>query len=220
MTTIVTVLKTGGDFEFEHVDALRRAVEVHAPGHDFACLTDDPEALLTPWSSRLRHGWPGWWSKIEAFRVPGPAIYMDIDTIVRDDLSPLIAIAETMPFTVLRDFNPKQRVMGSGLMAWSGSMAHLFDAFIDTGPDKVMAKCTSPRWFGDQGFIEMMTDAMETPRTYWQDLAPGAVVSYKKHCLHGVPDGARVICYHGQPRPWETGLWNGGNPGRKSHGHA
>jgi hypothetical protein len=47
----------------------------------------------------------------------------------------------------------------------------------------------------------------------WQDVLPGQVVSYKihvqldpkkgKHIGNGlVPAGTRVVCFHGQPRPW------------------
>jgi hypothetical protein len=134
---------------------------------------------------------------------------MDLDTVVVDDLSPLLMVAKSTIFTVLRDFNSHQRVIGSGLMAWGYSMGGIYEAFAGGDPEAIMAQCTSPRWFGDQGFVERATDAFQTPRTYWQDMAPSAVVSFKKHCAGGVPAGARVVCFHGKPRPWEArfGPW-------------
>ena len=49
---IACVLKSGGDF---------------LPAEEFICLTDldlDCQTLA------LDHDWPGWWSKIELFRLP------------------------------------------------------------------------------------------------------------------------------------------------------
>ncbi|MBC7282568.1 hypothetical protein [Hoeflea sp.] len=144
------------------------------------------------------NGWPGWWSKIETFLIQGPVLYMDLDTTVIGDLSPLLTVAETHKFVALRDFNPSQRQMGSGLMAWSGDMRRIYDEFA-AAPAAHMKRCTTSQAWGDQGFIEPLT----LDREYWQDLLPGAVVSWKKHCGSGVPEGARVICFHGKPRPWE-----------------
>ena len=38
----------------------------------------------------------------------------------------------------------------------------------------------------------------------WQDILPGMVVSYKAHQLVE-RKAASVTCYHGQPKPHETG---------------
>ena len=32
----------------------------------------------------------------------------------------------------------------------------------------------------------------------------GEVVSYKWDCKEGVPEGAKIICFHGKPRPKEV----------------
>lgn len=186
---IVTVLRSGGEYRPEHVERLRSQCAVHAPDAEFICLDDDA----------LEHGWPGWWSKIEVFRLHGPILYMDLDTTVRADLTPLLAVAEQHEFVALRDFNPSTREMGSGIMAWRGDMSRIYDEF-EGDPHEHMARCRTPRHWGDQGFIEPLTEGRE----YWQTLIPGAVVSYKKHCKNGVPNGARVVCYHGKPRPWEV----------------
>lgn len=187
-TTILTVLREGGEYTTDHVRRLRDQCAIHAPDVEFVCLSDD-----------LVHDWPGWWAKIEAFRIPGPVLYMDLDTTLTADLRPLLDVAGKHEFVALRDFNPHMREMGSGLMAWSGDMSRVYDRF-SQDPDRHMAAYTSPRWFGDQGFVERQTGGRE----YWQDLLPGAVVSWKKHCAAGVPDGARVVCFHGKPRPWDV----------------
>lgn len=194
--TILTVLRSGGEYRPEHVDRLRAQCAEHAPGIAFRCLSDVPGV-----GAPLEHGWPGWWSKIEAFGVPGPVLYMDLDTHVVGGLAPLLGVAARDRFTVLRDFNPRSRVMGSGLMAWSGDMRGLRDRFAAT-PGRHMAANRSSRWWGDQGFIERHEEGF----IFWQEALPGAVVSWKKHCRAGIPAGARVVCFHGKPRPWEVGL--------------
>lgn len=197
---IVTVLRSGGEYRPEHVVRLYQQCARWAPGVGFMCLSD---IALPDGISRvaLEHDWPGWWSKIEAFRVDGPVLYMDLDTLIVGPLAPLLKIAQDRPFVALRDFNPQQREMGSGLMAWSGQMADLYKVFV-RDPAGYMRRCSTPRLWGDQGFIETQTRG----RSYWQDLVPGAVVSWKKHCAGGrIPAGASVVCFHGKPRPWEVG---------------
>lgn len=191
---ILTVLRSGGEYRLEHVARLRAQCAAHAPGAEFICLSDVGEP-------RLRHGWPGWWSKIECFGFMGPVLYMDLDTHVVGDLGPLLEVATARRFTVLRDFNPSSRIMGSGLMAWNGDMGHLLSAFA-ADPARNMAANRSSRYWGDQGFIERHAGGF----TFWQDMLPGAVVSWKKHCAGGIPPAARVVCFHGKPRPWEVGL--------------
>jgi hypothetical protein len=49
---------------------------------------------------------------------------------------------------------------------------------------------------GDQGFLhEHIGDAAK-----WQDTEP--VYSYKVHCKGKLPADAKVVCFHGKPRPW------------------
>jgi hypothetical protein len=39
----------------------------------------------------------------------------------------------------------------------------------------------------------------------WQELVPDQVFSYKAHIRdRAVPPSARVVCFHGKPRPWEV----------------
>lgn len=124
---------------------------------------------------------------------------MDLDTTIADTLTPLLAVARDVPFTVLRDFNPQAREVQSSVMAWQGDMRRLYDAFCRK-PEAHMEQNRTPRWWGDQGFIERHAQK----RAYWQDVLPGALVSWRKHCTGGVPDGARVVVFHGRPRPWEV----------------
>ncbi len=39
---------------------------------------------------------------------------------------------------------------------------------------------------------------------YWQKLFPNQVASYKVDCKNGLPEDARVVRFHGKPRPHEV----------------
>ena len=196
---ILTVLRSGGDFRIEHVERLRDQCAEYAPDTPFWCLTDD-DRWTGNWI-RLEHDWPGWWAKMEMFRQPGPCLYMDLDTTITGSLEPLLAIAQGCDsLMVLRDFNHPQRDVQSSLMAWSGDQSALYQAFA-AAPARHMAENKTPRWWGDQAFIER-----NSKPEFWQDILPGAAVSWKKHCKAGIPDTARVVIFHGKPRPWEAGL--------------
>ena len=53
----------------------------------------------------------------------------------------------------------------------------------------------SLRPHGDQKWVQRH----EQNRTYWQDLFPNEILSFKSHCRNGLPKNARLVCYHGKP---------------------
>ena len=186
-TTVLTVLRSGGEYTEEHVDRLRVQVGSQAR---FLCIRD----------ADMLYKFPGWWAKMEAFSLRGSILYMDLDTHIVGDLTPLLDAACEHEFIGLRDFyRPSQ--LQSSLMAWNDDMWFLLQEF-RRDPEGNMARCQTAKRWGDQGFIDPLTPL----RSHWQDILPGAVVSWKVDCKHGIPDGAAVVCFHGQPRPWDVGL--------------
>lgn len=190
-TTILTVLKSGGEYNWSHVARLEKQCRQHAPDTRFTCLHDDI----------MLHGWPGWFSKIEALRLPGPILYMDLDTTITGDLTPLLEAVPKHDFIALRNPLPTPSRFGSGLMGWRGDMGHVYRRFAQD-PDHHIKRCTTQALWGDQGFI-----AEDVPDpVFWQDLFPGQIVSWKVECKTGIPEAARVVYFHGTPRPWSIGL--------------
>lgn len=201
--TIACVLKTGGDYGPRHVMALAAGLRKHfKKRYRFVCLADThvKECERIP----LIHKWPGWWSKIELFRpglFQGPVLYMDLDTVITGDISELAAGPHK--FTMLHSFSTPKNA-GSGVMAWTGDLSKIYGAFKEA-PQKWMDACQTHEMWGDQGFIFKHAPAPD----YWQDRFPGQIVSYKKNCVDNggkAPAGARIVCYHGKPRPWEAPL--------------
>ena len=138
---VASVLRSGGDFEPQHVYKLQKMCAKYLPPHEFVCLSD---IQLSCETILLRHDWAGWWAKMELFRLPS-ALYFDLDTVIIDDCTEMIEAG------------------------------------------------------GDQAYIE---HHMKDKVTYWQDITDG-VVSFKADVLPNGLDTAKVVIFHGKPRPWE-----------------
>ena len=192
--TILTVLRSGGEYTPAHVERLYRQCR----GFPFLCLSDVPVAAP---HYPMEHRWQGWFAKLEVFRLRGPMLYMDLDTAVTGDLTPLLAAVEQHDFIALRNPMPTPSLFGSGVMGWRGDLRHIYERFRQD-PDHHTHRCTTARTWGDQGFI-----AEDCPApVFWQDLFPDAVLSWKVDCPQGVPPSARIVYFHGPPRPWEVGM--------------
>lgn len=206
MTPIIAlVLKSGGDYEREH--AIRLWLQLIGTGGwsgRVVCLTDQ----VSGWAPAdleqlpLTRGWKGWWSKLELCAPEhdhlGDILFMDLDTVVVGDISKIAAVGQ---LTMLDDFNYSGR-LASGVMylpvkdrqrAWW--LLHE-----GAGPELVIRTF---RRTGDQAFFGM---AWHGDAETFQNLLPGQIVSYKKHVkpAGGWDRNARLICYHGKPRPWEV----------------
>ncbi len=191
MITYACVLRSGGPvYNAEWVRKLSAQVAQHASRpHRFVCLSDvDVPCERIP----LVHDWPGWYSKLELFRpglFRGPVIYLDLDTLVVGDLGPIEAVADG-PFAMLSDFYRLERP-ASGVMTWVGTNNMLWDAMVEysTSGAKPQPRRRLDHWL----------EGRVTPRRL-QDLAPGCIVSFKAHAKHAIPEGASLVCGHGQPR--------------------
>jgi hypothetical protein len=190
LLTVACTLKSGGIYTAAWVEKLRASVAEHLPlPHRFLCMSD----VDCPDRIPLAHDWPGWWSKVEAFRIRGPVLFFDLDTAIVGDLTPFAEQAERGEFTVLRDFY-RPDGFGSGVMAWNVTQLNLYRNFADN-PEFWMRKIGGR---GDQGFIEEVAYLPSVTR--WQDVLGDQVVSYKVHCRAGIPADARVVCLHGKPK--------------------
>ena len=197
---IVTVLRTSDIYKRKYAEMLHSQCQQFAPGIEFVCISDDP---LVPGYVKMEHEWPRWWPKIEIFKIPGPVLYLDLDTVLVKDISKIIESAKKYEFVGMRDFykdKRMERTLQSCVMYWSGDMRYLYDEFLKN-PEKHMAECTSSRWWGDQGFIEKF---VKQNTVYWQDIVPNYCVSWKVHCRNGVPNSAAIVAFHGKPKPWDV----------------
>jgi hypothetical protein len=208
----IMVLKESEAYTTEYAERLAGAIRRNTPsGTEVICLTD--AIGLDMDTVPLKHGLPGWWSKMEMFGNKMLAdgrlnIYLDLDTLICGDLTALTEY--TGDLACLADLYKPDRQIGSGIVLWRGRvMSQAWETFI-AAPERIMHEHQIrmdyflARWLNEGDRI--------------QELWPGMAVSYKRHCRKngGPPEGARIICFHGKPRPrdldeadWAGRMWRG-----------
>lgn len=161
----------------------------------------------------------GWWAKMELFNPDGPLgdqdlFYIDLDTVIVSDLKPLMdAVRGSRYMVMLSDFYHPEHP-ASGLMFIPARVKRRIWNAWSINPYWFMVRHRPAGRGGDQGFIAEYAGQI----VRWDDLCPGAVVSYKKHIAapgmpgytKGVsmgdgtlPVGAVIVAFHGNPRPWD-----------------
>lgn len=203
MINIVCV-KWGNKYGAEYVNRLYAAVQRHTTKpHQFHCYTDDAVGLNP---NVITHALPagdleGWWNKMYLFnRDNGIAVgeqifYIDLDTLITGNIDHIVnTVADRI--VMLEDFyygiaRSAGRI-ASGLMMWHhGDYHYLWERFM-RNPQQAIA---SVRPHGDQHYIAGQIDGCD----FWQHLYPEQIVSFKVHCRSGLPDTARIVCFHGTP---------------------
>lgn len=186
----ICVLKVGKEYSVRHAQWLARQVP------DLICISnvDVPTVptlkMLVPWES--------WWCKMNMFNpdlIQDDLLYIDLDTVVLGDLNQF----EMKKSTMLSDFYRPQ-LPGSGFMFIKHEDKRAVWTEWLKNPDRHMKRCVTREHWGDQGFLR---DVL--PHQRWQTVCPDKVVSFKVHCQKKLPEGADVVCFHGNPRPWQVG---------------
>ena len=214
MINFVCVLKSGGDYELEHVGHIKDMLDRHVKeSHRLILLTDldvASEIMIIP----LVYDLPNWWSKLEMFRLTGACIYFDLDTVITGEINGLIesVSGNDEKFIMLKSFKRKRFM--SGVMAWNGNYSFILHEFLKertAGTFKQRTREGGPQaiidnraFFGDQDWIEHRLRAHSITITELQRVQPG-VCSYKHNLMYAkeLPDYMNIVCFHGSPRPFE-----------------
>lgn len=206
---ITTVLRSGGEYTPDHVILMHS--QLQKLGWGLTVIADPaygsyawPAGIVVRIIYEADRQFPGWWFKCNMFYdLVGDTLFADLDTVFVGALDEIGAMHGDI---VLRDFYRGGRGIGSGFMrltpatkldlmrAWSARSA------------EIMAFCGQK---GDQHFLELAELMLPHVRFWrWQDLLPGHVCSYKAHIRDvkavDPPASARVVCFHGTPRPWNV----------------
>jgi len=219
MLNIVTVLKTGGEYDEEYLYRLYESIHKNITiPYNFWCLTDlrDIEGFsIIPIENDLTR----WWSKIELFKhfIKGPTLYMDLDTIIIDNIDHLV-IPTKYSFVALRGFY--RDIFNSGFMYWNGNFSFITDDFLRIIKEDFIGKnkVDLHPLGNDQNFICDRLIYNGIIHGVWQDLFPGSIISYKIHIKDNRKNidfikNASVVCFHGKPRPRDIN-WNIGSMNR------
>jgi hypothetical protein len=147
--------------------------------------------------------YPGWWGKINVLAEPGPALWVDMDCVITGSLDDLIPGRTTADIVTARNW--AQSGHGgcqSSVMYWNDA-SRIVEAYdpneptLGNWPPRNDSGCL----WGDQEFLTLLRDTQRIEVEYFDS---AHVVSYKYHCRQGVPDDARVVCFHGKPDPHEV----------------
>lgn len=201
---IITALNDGPGFNWRYVKALYAQCQEYSNGVEFSCITEQKIGgidCIPP-----NHRWPGWWIKQEIFRpdIRGDVLWMDLDTVIISNLTDILKVDK---LTLLRDFyrdgvKLKEGLQASLMLLPEEARAKVWEDWI-TNPKMHMAQ------LGHKGDQPMLERHFMATAQRWQDVVPGQIVSWKVNCNGGnlfrppvVPPDARVIVFHGQPRPF------------------
>jgi hypothetical protein len=200
MTTLITVLKGGGRYDATWVARLAGGIRRHAPAFErIVCLTDLPVAVPGVESIPLRHAWPAWWAKMEAFRPglsTGPTLLCDLDTVLT---GPADALAEP-GLAAMEDYFHAGR-LSSALLRWSGDeLAFLYTTFASDADRWMSAGSCGPvpnAVHGDQVVIDHLLRRSGRKPDFIQRLHPGLLDFYDpRRDAHGP-----VVIFIGVAKP-------------------
>lgn len=213
----IVCLKWGKKYGSEYVNRLFYAAQRHATrNYKFWCFTEDHQGIdaeISILPLRFPDRLESWWNKISLFDpdsglpIGEKIFYIDLDTLIVNNIDHLLLAAETATdIVVLRDFyHGIARTagnVGSGLMSWrQGDHTEIWHRFLQDPMEAIR----SVRPHGDQAWIESQLKSWQC----WQDICPESVVSFKMHCQSGIPENARIICYHGVPGILESVTYHG-----------
>jgi len=202
----IVCLKWGDKYGSEYVNRLYNGIKRNTSlPFELHCFTDDDKNIVQdvithnlPYSTTIA----SWWNKIWLFSDEVPfkkgerIFYLDLDTLITGNIDNLL-LDNTGGLVMLQDFYwglaKSATQSASGVMSWEcGSFSHLWTSFI-SDPESAI-ESVAPH--GDQVFIG---NTLKNSIKYWQDLHPQQIVSFKVHCSAGLPESAKIVCFHGEP---------------------
>ena len=196
--TFACLYRTGGDYNAGHVIALQRMVHMHTTHIvDFVCVSDVKVDGIT--CAPLSRSYPGKWSMAELFKLKGPVIVTGLDTIIVKSIDNLIDLAFTSAendFWMIRSFANRTKY-ASGIMVWNGDWSRLWSEY-DAEYDSVRR-----RYKREQRYTTDQLASWGVSIRALNDVIPG-IYSYKHDCRRALPKDARIVLFHGNPRPHQV----------------
>ena len=204
MITVWTAC-TGDAYDPEEVRILKRQVDRHLKQpHIFNCITEHKiDGVGTVYPIKML---PGWWIKTTLFgnTISNPRnLWLDLDVTITGSLDDLVE-----PLTKQLRICKNWAKSGHGgcqssVQYWEGNSAEIVDDLFNP-KDALWPPKNTVFWdngqvaWGDQEWTTYLRDTGQIEVEYFD---PEHVVSYKYHCLNGLPEGSKVQVFHGKPKP-------------------
>jgi len=177
--------------------------------HEFVCISDnDIDGIDTV---KPINDLPGWWLKTTLF---APTVsrkrnlWLDLDVTITQNIDALVEPLNDYYDirTILNWADSGHGGIQSSVMYWEGNSAQtIHDKF--NHADAYWPPHTNEFWdngqvkWGDQEWCTYLRDTNQIKVEYFD---PAHVVSYKYHCLKGLPDDSLIQIFHGKPDPDEV----------------
>ena len=209
----VICMKWGDKFDADYVNRLYDMVERNLKiPHRFVCFTDNAEGINPNVEIREipplnEEGIPDrMWKKLTVFNekladLQGQALFLDLDIIIRDDLTPFFEAEGE--FLIIKDWDFPHDIIGnSSVFRFEiGKHPDIIEHFYQEGKD------IRKRYKNEQAFLtyEMYRKGI---LKYWDK---NWCVSFKCNCLHKFPlcwfkvprdpEESKILIFHGKPTP-------------------
>ena len=172
--------------------------------HRFICITD--RNIKGVYCQRPVVDWPGWWGKIQLFKPgfcgDGINLWLDLDVVITGNLdSMVLQYGDSHMACAANWAQSGHGGCQSSVMLWKGGkgcQAEWIYRYFDPA-DAHWPPINQPGvLWGDQEHLTRLRDEGRISVTHFD---PALVQSYKYHCRDGLPDGTKIVVFHGDPKP-------------------
>lgn len=231
----VLCIKWGRKYGPEYVNRLRSMVRRHLKRpHRFVCLTDDrqgieadievfdiPQVGFADFDQRLPwtfgHGWLKLTSfKRELYDLRGTTLFIDLDVVIVDSIDEFFD--PPGEFVVIKEWDKRDGTGNTSVYRYTvGAHADALE-YLAANKDKALSEVRNEQEF-ITGYL-----ARQGKLSYWPE---AWCRSFKRHCVRPgllcwfqpprLPEGAKIIAFHGKPNPPDAIAGVSGKWYRKVH---
>jgi hypothetical protein len=217
-------MKWGRRYGSDYVNTLSSMVQRNLTvPHRFVCLTDEPSAIRPEIECRplpaltLATEWErSPWRKLSCFApelgdLEGPVLFLDLDVVIIDNIDCLFAYPGE--FCIIENWTQPGRGIGNSSVYryWAGAHGDVFARF-RADPREIVRAYPNSQTFLSRSLPELTFWPASWCRSFKHDCLPGRLLRRLRPAT--IPEGAKIIVFHGQPKPPDAarGLWP--EPGR------
>jgi len=201
-------------FSPKHVYAIEKMCNQHITiDYNFYCLTNDLN--LNCQTIPLTDNLFGWWAKMELYKIPGPVLYLDLDTIIIKNIDNILQsfINSSKQFNTLwfsnkeaYDSNDLTRI-GTGLQFWNSDVSFIYNFYKNIPYCILHENHTLKKPFhGDQNILWYILDKVNfNMKEYNPVFAKGKrepIGSFYGLTLKEIKKYKQILVFHGKRRPW------------------
>ena len=220
----VLCMKWGRRYGPDYVNTLYNMVRRNLTrAHRFLCLTDEPQGIRPEVECRplpeLRLI-PEWerspWRKLSCFApelddLGGPVLFLDLDLVIIANIDGLFS--HPGAFCIIENWTQPGRGIGNSSVFRYRAGAHgdVFARF-RADPGKVVRSFANSQTFLSRSVPGLTFWPPEWCRSFKHDCLPGRMLRRVRAAT--LPAGAKIVVFHGQPKPPDAarGVWP--EPGR------